>query len=548
MRNRTTDAGRQLDRLYRLGTVGGMTDAQLLEQFVTMDDETAALAFEAIVERYGSMVLRVCRGWLRDEHAAEDAFQATFLVLARKAGAIGSRELLSNWLYGVAVRTARKAKVIAARRRIRDQHAACQRSLAIFESPHDVSRSDLERVLHEEIDRLPGAYRTAVVACYFEGKTQAQAAQQLGLAESTIRGRLARARKRLGRRLTRRGLALSTGLVALATSGNAAAGPLPGTTVHATARAALLFVQRGKAMKGVVSVTPQAIANGVLSTMWFSSLKTVAAIMTAAGFVIVGTGLLVQPAAEARLQADPSREQNAPEIAVASPEPNVIASPEPARDDPKTGQEQAKSFEVDTDLMKKVLYNPEHRAPGSIIRAFPVSQDCMTMTYMPDWNFGNIDNFGLQNSGARVSIDWPAIPREDATSPDRQFLIAMYSRKTTSYPPAGPIHAFEILEGWREMTSWRTRPKYDPEPAATYKFEPGDGWKLFDITPLVRAQAKAARPSHGILLRFLSEDAAAPSKYSGYDFVSREGTGEWANRRPVLLVVKASKPENPRGK
>ena len=110
MINRSTDAGRQIDRLFRLGTVGTMTDAQLLEQFVTADDEAAALAFEAIVERYGAMVLRVCRTLLRDEHAAEDAFQATFLVLARKARTIDTRELLSNWLYGVASRTAQKGK------------------------------------------------------------------------------------------------------------------------------------------------------------------------------------------------------------------------------------------------------------------------------------------------------------------------------------------------------------------------------------------------------------------------------------------------------
>src|SRR5271163_4339354 len=109
MTNGSIGAGRQLNRLLRLGTVGGMTDAQLLEQFVTADDEAAALAFEAIVERYGAMVLKVCRTLLRDEHAAEDAFQATFLVLARKAPTIDVRELLSNWLYGVASRTARKA-------------------------------------------------------------------------------------------------------------------------------------------------------------------------------------------------------------------------------------------------------------------------------------------------------------------------------------------------------------------------------------------------------------------------------------------------------
>jgi len=543
MGNRSINAGRQLDRLLRLGTVGGMTDAQLLEQFVTADDEAAALAFEAIVERYGSMVLRVCRTLLRDEHAAEDAFQATFLVLARKARTLDTRELLSNWLYGVASRTARKAKAIAARRRIHDQRAAYHRSHAVVESPRDASQYDLEQVLHEEIDRLPRPYRAAVVVCYLEGKTQAQAAQQLRLAESTIRGRLARARKLLGQRLTRRGLALSTGLVALATSEAAAAGPISSTTAQTTAHAALLFVKRGKAMNGVVSLTAHSIANGVLSTMWFTPLKTVAAMVMAVGLLTAGAGLLMQPAAGARLQPDASRAEHAPEIAIAALEPTPVVSPEsePSQENQKPVQEQAKSFEVDTDLMKR-LVREQRRAPGSIIQAIPVSQDCMTMTYMPDWNFGNIDNLGLQNSGARVSIDWPAIPPGEDASTERQFLIAIYSRKTTMHPPTGPIHAFEILEGWREMTSWRTQPRYDPEPAATSKFEPGDGWKLFDITPLIRAQSKAGRPSHGILLRFLSEDAVAP-KLSGYDFVSREGAGEWANRRPVLLVVKASKPE-----
>ena len=546
MRNRSTDAGRQLDRLFRLGTVGTMTDAQLLEQFVTADDEAAALAFEAIVERYGAMVLRVCRTLLRDEHAAEDAFQATFLVLARKAWTIGARELLSNWLYGVASRTARKAKAIATRRRILDQQAACNRSLAVVEPPRDASQYDLDQALHEEIDRLPRPYRAAVVVCYLEGKTQAQAAQQLRLAESTIRGRLARARKLLGQRLTRRGMALSTGLVVLATSADAAARPLSGPTAQTTAHAALLFVKRGKAMKSAVSVTAQFIANGVLSTMQFSSLKTVAAIVMAAGILAAGVGLLIQPAAEAQLQADSSRAKQAPEVVVASLEPARIATSEPSRETRKTVQEQAKSFEVDADLMKRILHD-QHGAPGSIIQAIPVSQDCMTLSYMPDWNFGNVDNVGIQNSGARVLIDWPALAPAEVTSRDRQFLIAIYSRKTTSYPPTGPIHAFEILEGWREMTSWKTQPRYDPEPAGTYKFEPGDGWKLFDITPLIRAQARAGRASHGILLRFLSEDAMAP-KLSGYDFVSREGTGEWTNRRPVLLVVKASKPEKTRAK
>jgi hypothetical protein len=167
----------------------------------------------------------------------------------------------------------------------------------------------------------------------------------------------------------------------------------------------------------------------------------------------------------------------------------------------------------------------------------------MILAYLPNQNVGHVDNFGLGNNGGgvRVLIDWPAIPAEEA-APDRRFVVALYSRKTTSHPPAGRIHAFEILRDWDEMAWWSRQPQYDPEPFATYKFEPGEGWKLFDITPLVRDQVKAGRKSHGVLLRFLSEDFNGPN-WSGYDLVSREGAGEWASRRPVILVVKDAKPE-----
>jgi hypothetical protein len=171
-----------------------------------------------------------------------------------------------------------------------------------------------------------------------------------------------------------------------------------------------------------------------------------------------------------------------------------------------------------------------------------VSRDCMVLAYMPDWNFGRVDNIGVGNpdGGNRTLIDWPKIPAEEAADPDRRFLLAIYSRRTVSNPPAGPIVACEILERWDEQTSWKTKPQYDPEPFATYKFEPGVGWKLFDVTAVVRARAKANRQGHGILLRFLSEDASGTT-HSTYFFVSREGAGEWEVRRPVLLVLKDTK-------
>jgi DNA-directed RNA polymerase specialized sigma24 family protein len=176
MRKEPTVVGRDLDRLFRLGTAGSMTDPQLLEEFVGGDHESASLAFEALVERHGPMVLRVCQMVLRDPHAAEAALQAAFLVLARKAQNIGSRELLCNWLYGVADRTARKAKVLAARRRAHDCEVAFYRSAVVVDTPSDSFDDDVQQTLHEEIGRLPRAYRSAVVVCYLQGKSQSQAA------------------------------------------------------------------------------------------------------------------------------------------------------------------------------------------------------------------------------------------------------------------------------------------------------------------------------------------------------------------------------------
>jgi RNA polymerase sigma-70 factor (ECF subfamily) len=517
--------------------VGGMTDLQLLEQFATGDDEAAALAFEVIVKRHGPMVFRVCRRVLCDVHAAEDAFQATFLVLARKARTLTSRELLGNWLFGVAARTARKAKTMTARRHFREREGAYHRSLAVAEPPRDGTQDDRDHVLHEEIGRLPQSYREAVVVCYLEGRSQSEAATQLGEAESTIRGRLARARKLLGRRLLRRGVAPSGGLMMLNATADALAEQLPRTTARATARAALVFVNRGRAIDGVVSATARQIANGVLFTMRLYPSRTIMAMAAAVGLLAAGAGLVTQSAADAKLRDRPSGAGLLPHVELAVGEPPSSGDhPEPRLAQEKgqrKRQRRQESVEIDAELKK--------HAPGPILRAVPVSQDCMIVSYLPDWDHGEVDNLGLQNGGARVLVDWPAIPADEAAAPDRRFLIALYAREITSHPPAGPIYAFELLEGWRERTAWKTQPKHSVEPAATYKFEPDTGWKLFDVTSLARAQIKGGRTSHGVMLRFLSEDAMGDASLSGYGFVSREGADKWANRHPLLLVVKETK-------
>ena len=536
MKTESTNAYCQLNRLFRTGTVGGLTDTQLLEQFVSGDEESAALAFEAIVERHGPMVLRVCRTVLHDVHAAEDAFQATFLVLARKARRLGASELLGNWLYGVAARTSRKAKSLAVRRRIRDRRAATSLVVAVQEPPHDRSQADLVRVLHEEIDRLPHSYRTAIVVCYLEGLSQAQAAHELRVTESTVRGRLARARQLLSRRLIRRGVAPSVGLAALSDPADAA-WRLPGAIAHATTQAVLSFVNRSKASPGVVSATAHVTANGVLFAMWFSPLKTIAITGMALGLLCAGSSPVDQRPPAADFQLEQPQVDGESENTIAPAESAPAGSPNPVEAQVK-GQKQTQSVTVDPDLVKS--------APGSIVRAMPVSKDCMVLAYLPDWNFGNVDNIGIGNNdgGVRTLLDWPVIPPDEAVSPERQFLIALYSRKTISHPPASTINAYEILSEWPERTSWKTQPRYDKKPAATSRFEPGDGWKLFDVTSLIRARAKAGQDGQGVVLRFLNEDVpGGPQEiFSDYKIVSREGVDEWANRRPLLLVVKASKP------
>jgi RNA polymerase sigma factor (sigma-70 family) len=564
MRGARTEADRQLERLFRAGTVGGLTDAQLLEQFVVGDDEAAGVAFEAIVGRHGPMVLRVCRSVLRDAHAAEDAFQATFLVLARKARTLGERELLGNWLYGVATRTARKAKAAAARQLDRDHEAACRRSIAVDDRPRDEDRDELGSILHEEIGRLPSSYRAAVVVCYLEGMTQEQAARQLRLAESTVRGRLARARKLLAHRLTRRGVSLSTGLLALGTVADAAtvagAARLTDATIQSLAGSALLFGKSGKATGGAVSATARSLASGVLSTMWLQSVKMIAAALVAITLTAVGTVALTQHMAEAQSQVPASPSTGSAEIATPTPtesapkkalgvailelsqaEARASSRPQdPGADRPKSArgkvQRPSLTVAVDPDLARA--------APRAIVRAVPVTKDCMILAYLPDQLLGHVDNFGLANNGGgvRALIDWPDILPDEAEAADRQFAIALYSRKTTSGQPAGPIKAHEILEDWREMARWSQMPRYDRTSAMTYEFEPEEGWKLFDITPLVRAQAKAGHKAHGILFRFLNEDFGG-ADWSGYDLVSHEGAGEWANRHPVLLVLDTSKPK-----
>jgi RNA polymerase sigma factor (sigma-70 family) len=260
-----------------IGTAeGGLSDARLLESFLTGRDEAA---FTALVWRHGPMVLGVCRRVLRNAHDAEDAFQATFLVLARKAGSIRARELLAPWLYGVAYRTAMKARAMNARRRLKERAAgATPRPPAVADDTWD----ELLERLDGELSRLPEKYRVPVVLCELQGKSRKEAAALLGVPEGTLSWRLAQARKQLARALSRSGVALPAGaLVAASAAG------VPPALLAATARVGTWAAAGETVTAGAVPARVLALAEGVVKTMLLRKLKVVGALALA---VCVGAG------------------------------------------------------------------------------------------------------------------------------------------------------------------------------------------------------------------------------------------------------------------
>jgi RNA polymerase sigma factor (sigma-70 family) len=288
---------RQLRRALHTGS--GATDGQLLERFRSQRDEDA---FELLVWRHERLVLSVCRRILNDPQDAEDAFQATFLTLVRKAGAIGRGQALASWLYQVACRIALRARAGLARRAGRER-----RGLDLSGLPAALGgtaeQRELGPLLDEEISRLPEKYRVPVVLCYLEGQTYDQAARRLGCPVGTLATRLAHAREQLRTRLARRGVGLGAGSLAAILCERAAAAA-PGALVSATVKAAA-SVAAGRAAAGAVAPQVAAMMEGALRAMMLTKLRIAAALLLAVGLLGGGVTLLAPggPAARAAGQA-----------------------------------------------------------------------------------------------------------------------------------------------------------------------------------------------------------------------------------------------------
>jgi RNA polymerase sigma factor (sigma-70 family) len=263
-----------------------LTDGALLERLASGQREWA---FAELVRRHGPMVLGVCRRMRGNADDAEEAFQATFLVLFRRARFLGRRGSVANWLYTVAYHVALKAKLGQARRRHRERQVV---EMHQQESHPAEIWSDLQLVLDEELNRLPEKYRKLVVLCYLEGKTNEQAARLEKCPVGTVKGRLSRARQLLRTRLLRRGISLSAGSIATVLAEQATASVPPPLT---TLTVKTILAVSGQAGAAGISAKVTMLAEGVLKAMFISKVKVAVAVVLAVGLVGFGAGLRAHP-------------------------------------------------------------------------------------------------------------------------------------------------------------------------------------------------------------------------------------------------------------
>ena len=319
---------RHLRRVVLLQEGADRTDGELLASFIDVKDE---VAFEALMRRHGPMVLAVCRRVVCNLHDAEDAFQATFLVLARKASSIKPRGMVANWLHGVAFRTAMKARTMTAKRHAREKQTKDTPEPAATEQNqwHDV-----QALLDQELNGLPENYRLPILLCDLEGKTIKDATHQLGWPQGTLAGRLARGRKLLAKRLANRGVVLSAGSLAAIVSQNVASAGVPTSLMVSTVKAATLIAAGQSTVAGVVSAKVAALMEGVLKVMLLTKLKIATAVVLL-GITLLGAGLaglkcLAQAPGPAKVeQTEPGKDKKADKPKTKAWKERVALPPQP---------------------------------------------------------------------------------------------------------------------------------------------------------------------------------------------------------------------------
>jgi RNA polymerase sigma factor (sigma-70 family) len=281
----------QLRTLYNIGAIGDLTDGQLVERFATDAGEAAELAFAALVERHQSLVWRVCLAITRDRHQAEDAFQATFLVLVRKARSLWVRDSLGPWLHQVACRTASCHRTVALRRRRHERRCAELEAIRYVETvgPRDPDR---DAAVHEELGRLPEKYRAPLVLCDLEGRTHQEAARSLGWPIGTVKTRQSQGRRLMRDRLMRRGLGPAVAVAAVESLRKSAPAATPAEAMRNAIVAAMW--ELGRLIPGyVVSAHVLTLTRGVLQAMLWNRLRYLVAAALAVGIASGGASVYV---------------------------------------------------------------------------------------------------------------------------------------------------------------------------------------------------------------------------------------------------------------
>jgi RNA polymerase sigma factor (sigma-70 family) len=371
---------RSFQVLFQEGTVGGLTDGQLLRRFAERHGESAELAFTVLIERHGPMVLRTCRAILRDAHEAHDAFQATFLVLTRRARVLWVRDSLGPWLHQVACRTALCARSAIHRRRRHEGEAAKLATWTVNEEPGD----DLAEIIHQELNRLPETNRAAIVLCLIEGLTHEEAARGLGWPVGTVQSRLARGRERLRRRLALRGLAPSAGALALALSAsNVSAAELSRITDYAIRLASRRIES---AVSVPLSITR--LVQEVLRTMLMTKLRiTVAALSIA--IAVLGVAAFAQ-------SPSPSQSRGATAAPKARIDPPAAPAP-PAKSSEPLQKAEIAAIEIyatdraETEALKARLEVAE-------------GQRVATLALLKKYHFGIPDDLGREPTDEETRI------------------------------------------------------------------------------------------------------------------------------------------------
>ncbi len=429
------DLGRHLGRLFGAGSAVGLTDGELLERFARRRDEAAEAAFEILLARHAAMVLTVCQQVLGDSHAAEDAFQATFLVVVRRAGSLRVRKpgSVGPWLHGVAYRIALKTRQGAARRRAREHRVAAP---TVGRPSAAIEHGELRALLHDEVNRLPAKYRAPVVLCYFEGRTHDEAAAALRWPVGTVRGRLARARDRLRARLTRRGLT-PDGWIESSLMG-------PATRIEPPAR--LLEATVAAAIKGMPGAAVTAMAKLMLRGVLMARIKLTVEVLSIV-FLMAGFGLAFRgaPASQRRRRPEPAR------AAVATA--RSPSAPVDRQGDPLPEHARARLGTTpfhDGSLVNQVLYTPDAKSL--------VTVNNTPIVHVWDATTGRIVR-DIGDPQADLPVITPS--RAIALSPDGKTLA------TVDYPSR--LRLWDVATA-RERRRWREakdheygRPTFSPD-------------------------------------------------------------------------------------